>query len=26
MKIKDTNQLEIAQNEMWNPRKFPAIW
>jgi len=24
-KIKFTNQLEIAQNEIWTPRKFPAI-
>ena len=24
-KIKHTNQLEIAQNEIWTPRKFPAI-
>jgi len=25
-KIKHTNQLERAQNEIWDPRKFPAIW
>jgi len=25
-KIKHTNQLEIAQNEIWTRRKFPAIW
>jgi len=25
MKIKHTNQLEIAQNEIWTPRRFPAI-
>jgi len=25
MKIKHTNQLEIAQNEIWTWRKFPAI-
>ena len=25
MKIKRTNQLKIAQNEIWTPRKFPAI-
>jgi len=24
-KIKHTNQLEIAQNEIWTPWKFPAI-
>ena len=24
-KIKRTNQLEIVQNEIWTPRKFPAI-
>ena len=24
-KIKHTNQLEITQNEIWTPRKFPAI-
>ena len=24
-KIKHTNQLEIAQNEILTPRKFPAI-
>ena len=23
--IKHTNQLEIAQNEIWTPQKFPAI-
>jgi len=26
MKIKRTNQLEIAQNKIWTRRKFPAIW
>ena len=26
MKIKHTNQLEIAQNEIWTSQKFPAIW
>ena len=25
MKIKHTNQLEIAQNEIWTSQKFPAI-
>jgi len=25
-KIKRTNQLEIAQNKIWTPQKFPAIW
>ena len=25
MKIKHTNQLEIAQNKIWTPQKFPAI-
>jgi len=25
MKIKRTNQLEIAQNEIWTRWKFPAI-
>ena len=25
-KIKHTNQLEIAQNEIWTPQKFPSIW
>jgi len=25
MKIKHTNQLEIAQKESWTPRNFPAI-
>ena len=24
-KIKHMNQLEIAQNEIWTPQKFPAI-
>jgi len=24
-KIKHTNQLEIAQNEIWTPRKFLSI-
>jgi len=24
-KIKHTNQLEIAQNEIWTPRKLPTI-
>jgi len=23
---KHTNQLEIAQNEIWTPQKFPTIW
>jgi len=25
MKIKHTNQLEIAQNKIWAPQKIPAI-
>jgi len=25
MKIKRTNQLEIAQNEIWIPQKFPPV-
>jgi len=25
MKIKHMNQLEIAQNGIWTPQKFPAI-
>jgi len=24
-KIKHTDQMEIAQNEIWTPQKFPAI-
>ena len=26
MEIKHMNQLEIAQNKIWTPRKFSAIW